>query len=202
MLNLPIAMLKVFLLLTLLFQNPSVTLTSPQSGDTLRGQVEIQGAMDVAGFQSAELAFSFLASNPADSWFTIQTFPQPKVDSLLAIWDTTSITDGDYTLRLRIYLQDGTTQDAVITDLKIRNDIILSTETPTEVFQISTPIISATESIVQGTPTLSVVQPTALPPNPVSIETDSIYKTFFQGVIIAILIFAFASLILYLRKNN
>src|SRR5690348_384103 len=147
MLKLPIAMLKAFLLLTLLFQNPGVTLTSPQPGAELRGQVEIFGTMDVPNFSSAELSFSFAGSDSAEGWFLIHTFPQPKTDSPIAIWDTTSVTDGDYTLHLRVYLQDGSSQDASVPDLKIRNDVvILPTETPTQVFEISTPLIPVDEA--------------------------------------------------------
>jgi hypothetical protein len=205
MLKLPIAMLKAFLLLTLLFQNPGVTLTSPQPGDVLRGQVEIVGTMDVPNFSSAELAFSFVGSDSADNWFTIQTFPQPKADSPLAVWDTTSVTDGDYILHLRVFLQDGTSQDAAITDLKIRNDVPLPTQTPTEVFEISTPLIAVDD--VTATPplptqTLSFSQPTSLPVNPASINRDEISSTFTRGALIALVSFLLISLLLRLRKNN
>ncbi|MBK8419669.1 MAG: hypothetical protein IPL17_12695 [Anaerolineales bacterium] len=47
------------------------------------------------------------------------------------MWDTTLLTDGDYTLRLRVYFQDGASQDILIQDLKLRNDVPLPTETPT-----------------------------------------------------------------------
>lgn len=205
MLNLPIAMLEVFLLLTLLFQNPGVTLTSPQSGDVLRGQVEIFGQMDVPNFSSAELSFSFSASDSADAWFTIQTFPQPKTDSLLAVWDTTSVTDGDYTLHLRVYFQDGTSQDAAITDLKIRNDVVLPTETPMEAFQVSTPLIAQPQAVTPlplPTQTLAFVQPTPLPQNPASLDKDSVYSTFGRGALIALVAFVLISILLRLRKNT
>jgi hypothetical protein len=58
MLNLPIAMLKFSLILFLLFQGATAAITSPQTGDTLRGQIEILGQMDVPNFASAELAFT------------------------------------------------------------------------------------------------------------------------------------------------
>ncbi|MBL8079385.1 MAG: hypothetical protein JNM55_15575 [Anaerolineales bacterium] len=205
MLNLPIAMLEVFLLLTLLFQNPGVTLTSPQSGDVLRGQVEIFGQMDVPNFSSAELAFSFVASDSADTWFTIQTFPQPKTDSLLAVWDTTSVTDGDYTLHLRVYFQDGSSQDAAITDLKIRNDVVLPTETPMEAFSVSTPLIAQPQAVtplVLPTQTLTFAQPTPLPQNPASLDKDSVYSTFGRGALIALVAFVLISIFLRLRKNT
>lgn len=198
-------MLKVFLLLTLLFQNPGVTLTSPQPGQVLRGQVEIFGQMDLPNFSSAELAFSFSASDSANTWFIIQTFPQPKTDSLLAIWDTTSVTDGDYVLHLRVFFQDGTSQDAAITDLKIRNDVILPTETPTEVFQISTPLIGAVETVTPmplPTQTPFFIQPTDLPSNPASLDKDSVYFTFGRGALIAFVAFVLISTLLLLRKNT
>ncbi len=205
MLKLPIAMLQAFLFLTLLFQNPAVTLTAPQPGDVLRGQVEIVGSMDVPNFSSAELSFSFTASDPAESWFVIQTFPQPKLDSPIAVWDTASVTDGDYVLHLRVYLQDGSFQDTVIPDLKIRNEVILPTETPTEIFDISTPSISVddvTAAPAPPTQTLAFTQPTSLPANPASLNRDEITSTFVRGALITLLSFGMIWLILRLRKNN
>ncbi len=201
MLNLPIVMIRLFLLLTLFFQAPTVTLTSPTSGDTLRGQVEIFGVMDVPNFASAELAFSY-ASDPAASWFTIQTFLQPVTNSSIAIWDTTTVTDGDYTLHLRVFLQDGTSQDAAITDLKIRNDVPLPTATPEEIFQIAPPAVVAAEATLLPEPTLVFAQPTAIiPANPAALNVDSIYSTFGRGALIAFVLFIVFSLLLRLRKN-
>ncbi|MEY2817596.1 MAG: hypothetical protein RL275_1059, partial [Chloroflexota bacterium] len=88
MLNLPIAMLKLFLILTLLFQDATASITSPLAGETLRGQVQIQGQMDIPNFASAELSFTFdsSASDTAASWFPIQTFPQPIQNPEIAVW--------------------------------------------------------------------------------------------------------------------
>jgi hypothetical protein len=115
-------MLKLFLTFLILIQTTEVGITSPQNGETIRGQIQIQGSIDYPTFASAELAFTFAsssdgASNSGDTWFPIQTFSQPLTDSNLAVWDTTSVTDGDYNLRLRINLQDGTFLDFIITDL-------------------------------------------------------------------------------------
>jgi hypothetical protein len=199
MLNLSIAMLRSILLLLLLFQAPAVSITSPQTGDTLRGQVHIEGAMDIPNFASAELDFAF-ASNPTDNWFIIQTFPQPKVDSPLAIWDTTSITDGDYTLRLRVVLQDGSFQDAIITALKIRNDSPEPTATSIELAQPTSQSVSST--IVSVTPTLlSFPQPTSLPSNPASLTVPLIYSTFGRGVLIALVLFIVFSFLFRFRRD-
>jgi hypothetical protein len=205
MLNLSIVMFRAFLLF-LLFQDPTVSIASPQTGMTLRGQVEILGTMDVPNFASAELAFGFvdaagIASNPADAWFIIQTFPQPKVDSPLAVWDTTSVTDGDYNLRLRVRLQDGSFQDSVVTGVKIRNDLPEPTVTPTEDLQpISSAVAPPTN--VPATPTRAVfVQPTSLPSNPAALKTSQVYATFGRGAFIALGLFVILSFLLRLRKD-
>ena len=124
------------LFLVLFAQTAEPSLSSPQSGQILRGKVEIAGNLDVPNFSSAELDFGYAipeegASDPAGNWFPIQTFSQPIKDATLTVWDTTLLTDGDYTLRLRVFLQDGSFQDALVSNIKIGNDVLLPTETPT-----------------------------------------------------------------------
>jgi hypothetical protein len=204
MLNLPIAMFNQLLisLVLILAQTADISIASPKSGDILRGQVEIVGNMDVPNFASAELAFSY-ASNPADSWFTIQTFSQPvQKNPTLAVWDTTTLTDGDYVLHLRVLLQDGSTQDVVVSDLKIRNDVPLPTQSPTATESAGFIRIDPTATLppaVTALPTFP--SPTPLPANPVSVTTPSIYLNFARGGLIALVLFVFFSLILRLRKN-
>jgi hypothetical protein len=208
MLNLPIAMLKFTLIfsLILLMQSADISITSPRSGDTLHGQVEITGNMDVPNFASAELAFSY-ASNPADrfAWFTIQTFPQPvhAERSILAVWDTTMLTDGDYTLHLRVLLQDGSSQDAVVSDLKIRNDAPTATVVPTSTesseFMTTNPPPSLTVQPATALPSFPSLTP--LPANPASVTSSSIYSNFASGALIVFVLFIIFSLLLRLRKN-
>jgi hypothetical protein len=204
MLNLPIAMIKFALVLFILFQETPLSITSPQAGDTLRGQIQVNGGMNMPGFASAELAFSYTASDVAGTWFTIQTFSLPPADSTLAVWDTTLVTDGDYNLRLRVFLEDGTTQEVVVSDLRIRNDTPEATSTPTEdpfpQFMATAPPPARAEP----TSTVLPVQPspTPMPANPASVTTDSIYGTFGRGALTTLGLFAFFALILRLRKNT
>lgn len=208
MLNLPIVMLKLFLILALFFQESTVSITSPQADATLRGLVEIQGRMDTPNFASAELAFTFnaSASDPAASWFVVQTFPQPITNPVLAAWDTTAVTDGEYALRLRVFLQDGSFQEAVIPNLKVRNDEPLPTSTPTAteaVFNFQplneTPVVSA-----QATSMPVITYPTSTPlsANPASLTAVSIVTIFWQSALAILVLFAFFSLVLRLRKNT
>jgi hypothetical protein len=208
-LNLSIAMLKIpfSLSLILLMQIANISITSPQPGNTLQGQVEITGIMDMPNFASAELAFFYAipeggASNPDESWFTIQTFPQPVQNPTLAIWDTTTITDGDYILRLRVFLQDGSFQDIVISDLKVRNDappasnVPAATESPVAILTIPLP----TSTLQYATELPIFPSPTPLPANPVSVTSTSIYSNFTLGAIAVLVIFIIFSLLLRLRK--
>lgn len=212
MLDSTVAMLKyLFAFMLFLIQNSPVSISSPQTGDVIRGQVQIAGNMTVQNFSSAELAFSYAipeggASNSADrfAWFAIQTFPQPVAGLALAVWDTTSLTDGDYTLRLRVFLQDGSFQDAIVSDLKIRND----TPEPTEVIPTETALpqfnaATALPALTKPPATAAVIFPssTPLPVNPASVTTSSIYSTFGCGALIVLVLFIFFSLILRLRKN-
>jgi hypothetical protein len=208
MLNLPIAMLKLFLILSLLFQDSPPAITFPQNNETLRGLVEVQGRMDIPNFASAELAFTFdaSASDPAASWFAIQTFLQPITNPTLAAWDTTAVTDGDYTLRLRVFLQDGTFQDALVTNLKIRNDESLPTAAPTSteaVFNFQ-PLNETPGASIQPISTLLLTYPTStpLPANPASLTMSSIFTIFWQSALVVLIAFLFFSLILRLRKNT
>ena len=203
MLNLPIAMLKLPVIFSLiwLMQSTNISITSPISGDVIRGQVPITGNMDVPNFASAELAFSY-ASHPADSWFTIQTFPQSVKDSTLATWDTTALTDGDYILHLRVILQDGSSQDVVASDMKVRNDSPPLTETPTATESASSVVNPLyTPTVQPDTPLPSFPSSTPLPINPASVTSSSIYSNFERGALMAFVFFIVFFLLLRLRKD-
>lgn len=204
MLNLPIAMLELILALTLFFQDSPVVITAPQPSETLRGQVQIQGQMDTPNFASAELAFTF-ASFPGEAWFTIQTFSQPKTEPPLAVWDTTTITDGNYTLRLRVTFQDGTFQDALISDLKILNEAPSPTPLPTlGDFNFQAPNETPVLPNEQATSAPNPFYPTStpLPINPVALTAASIFSIFWKSALFILIVFAFFALILRIRKNT
>ena len=210
MLNLPIAMFQILLaiFLALFAQTAQPSITAPQNGQFLRGTVQISGNLDIPNFSSAELAFGFSslqgsASSSSDNsaWFTIQTFSLPIKDAVLAAWDTTLITDGEYDLRLRVFLQDGTYQDVLISGLRIGNDIPLPTSTPTEtpVPTPTNPIPARNEQTI--VPTITYPSPTPMPFNPASVTTSAINSTFARGGLIVLVLFIIFSLILRLRKN-
>lgn len=180
---------------------PPIAITSPAADELLRGQVTITGRVDIVNFVSAQLAFAY-ASNPTDTWFTIQTFSQPILDSTLAVWDTTSITDGDYLLRLRLSFEDGTFQEVTV-PVKVGNDA-LPTATPEPTPTPDTAgILLPTPFLLAASPTPTDVPrptPTALPPNPAALGQNQIYASLGRGALVILGLFALAGLILRVRR--
>ena len=111
----------------------------------LQGVVTIRGSSNETGFLSAEVDFTY-AGDTTGTWFLIATDSQPVDSSTLATWDTTTITDGDYNLRLRVILSDGTHLDVIIPNLRVRNYTPIETPTPapTAVQPTLTPTITLT----------------------------------------------------------
>lgn len=211
MLKLSIVMFHYLLAFSLILfaQTAEISISTPQAGQILRGQVPITGNLDVPNFSSAELAFAYSALDAAQTWFTIQTFSQPVKDSAIAVWDTTLLTDGDYTLRLRVYYLDGTSQDILISDLKIRNDVPLPSATPTATAALTlTPNVLTPTSTPTLVPTLTpevsatpYPSPIPLPTNPAALSVPALYITFGRGALIAFVLFPLFSLLFRLRRN-
>ena len=209
MLNLPIVMFHYLLAFSLIFfaQTAEPSILAPHTGQTLRGQVLITGNLDVINFSWAELAFAYSASDAAQSlaWFVLQTFSPPVKDSTIAVWDTTLLTDGDYTLRLRVNFLDGTLRDILVSDLKIRNDVPLPTETHTATATLTlTPDILIPTSTPTRLPEVTTPifpSPIPLPTNPASLTVPALYSTFGRGALIAFVLFVLFSLLLRLRRN-
>jgi hypothetical protein len=201
-------LLRLLLLTSLLMiaaQTNALAITSPRAGDILRGQATITGTTDVPNFLAAQLDFKY-ASDDAQSWFALQTFSQPALDSALHIWDTTLITDGDYILRLQVFLADGATQEVTV-PITIQNDSLPSTptalpptSTPESIFSndIPTPFLLAPSPTPTDIPRPT---PTALPQNPISLNQSEIYTSLARGALVIIGLFVFAGIILRLRRS-
>lgn len=200
MLDSTIAMSKVLLaLFVFLAQAGAPSITYPAAGQTLRGAVNVTGTSAVDGFFAAEVSFSY-ASDPSGTWFLIQASEQPVTEGLLAVWDTTSITDGEYNLRLRVTLQDGTQLETIVTGLSVRN---YTPDTPTP---SSTP--APTESLAPATVTPVPTgtsrppsTPTPLPANPAALDTPAIYASLGRGALTILLLFLVFGIFLRFRRT-
>jgi hypothetical protein len=198
-------LIPLVLLLIAAQTNPPIAITSPLAGDVLRGEITVTGTTDIENFLSAQLDFAY-ASNVAGNWFTLQTFSQPVLSSALAVWNTTSISDGDYILRLRVNLADGTFQEVTV-PVKIQNDTPFSTPTP-ELATTSTPdsvtLDIPTPFLLAASPTPTEVPrptPTPLPTNSASLNQNAIYSSLGRGALVIIGLFIFAGLIIRVRRS-
>jgi hypothetical protein len=171
-----------------------VLIRSPQAGEALQGQVTITGNSDVAGFVSVEVSFSY-ANDPTGTSFLIAASSQPVAQGALAVWDTTTVTDGLYTLRLRVKLGDGSYIDAIVPDLRVRNYTPVETSTPTAAPVHATPVPNVIATVTPY-PT-----PTALPSNPAALSPSRIYASLGYGALIVAALFLLFGLYARLRGH-
>ena len=196
-------LLPLVLMLIAAQDEPPITVTSPLANDVLRGEVTIIGMTDIPNFFSAQLDFAY-ASDPTGTWFAIQTLSQPVTDSTLTTWNTTSISDGDYILRLRVNLIDNTFQEVTV-PVQIGNDVepVTPTVVPTATLnavevQIPTPFLLAASPTPTTPPRPT---PTALPTNPVSLGQSSIFASLGRGALVILGLFALSGLIIRFRRS-
>lgn len=172
-----------------------LSITSPSAGQVLQGAVTVTGSSAMPDFVSAEISFSY-PNDPTGTWFLVTQSDQPVTDGTLATWDTTLITDGDYTLRLRVTLADGSTRDVTVPDVRVRNYTPVETATPAPVAAADvTPLPT-----VAPTATLYPT-PTPLPSNPAEITSSEVWTSLLYGGLAVLGLIALVWIYLRLRRN-
>ncbi len=148
-----------------LLQDAAAVITSPQSGESVRGSVQITGSALHPAFQRYELYFTV---EPGENWVFIgEARTNPVSNGVLGVWETGGLPDGNYSLRLRVVRQDGNYDEGFA-----RNVVVANTTPPTPV-PTDTPAFDAEATLPP--PIESVVTPTpAATPTPVSVEQPEI----------------------------
>lgn len=207
--------LVIFLALFLLSSNaasaqqstpPPVAILSPQPGQALQGNVAIIANTAVPDFQSAELSFAYM-DNPTNTWFFITQSNQPVTGSQLAEWDTSALTDGNYTLRLVVIKKDGSQLVAAVPGLRVRNYTPIETNTPAPPAPTVTPAPgSIPQPVATATPlpspSLAPLAPTPLPPNPAQFGAQDMILSILQGILVIVAVFSVVGLYIAFRKLN
>jgi len=181
-----------------------VEITSQTAGQAVRGIVPVSGNTSVDGFISWELTFGY-ANDTTGTWFLFAEGQEPVTGKVLTEWDTTTITDGLYNLRLTVYLEGGRRIHFILPDIRVRNYTPIETETPTPTLTttpytqtlspIRTPTITEppTETPIPDTPT-------PLPTNPVEISAQDVSISLTRGASIVLTVFLIIGLYTSVRK--
>lgn len=160
-------------------QQPDVRVFAPASGDVLQGLVTISGTTNMAGFSASEISFGY-KDDPTSTWFLIQRSSQPVEDAMLATWDTSMITDGEYHLRLLVFLSDGQVLESIVVGLRVRNYTPVETSTPDpRALQQATSTPTQTP-LPDYQPRSST--PTPLPTNPAELTGQDLRTSALRGV--------------------
>jgi hypothetical protein len=118
-------------------------ITSPLDGAILNGLVPITGTATHPQFQHYDLAFAY-SPNPTGTWFPLQAPVNTQVvNEIIGRWDTTQISDGLYSLRLRVYYSDTAYLEAFVQNVRVQNATptaeVSAAETPTPPVAITLP---------------------------------------------------------------
>ena len=154
----------------------SSKITAPKDGDSLFGLVNILGTASNPNMQRYTLQFDFQESQP-EQWFPIAgPITQQVKDGVLGQWNTTSVPDGRYQIRLRVVLRDGTVLEDKVQNLHVSNKqptalpTVLPTATIVKTPTNPTPGPSSTPLIQQPPsntlrPAIPTVVVTVIPPS-------------------------------------
>ncbi len=168
-------------------------LIAPGDGEALQGVVAVIGEAKGGGLQSVELSFAY-PTDDTGTWFFLADIDPAEAAEFQVEWDTTTITDGVYDLRLRAAYANGETLTKFATGVRVRNYTPVETETPspTETPLPTGPGDSAVETVLPSTP---------LPPNPVAVEKGDIFNALWIGLATIGGLFALLGIYSGIRKS-
>ena len=177
-----------------------IIVLSPVPGQALQGNILITAEINLDEFLSAELSFAY-ADDPRDTWFLIKEIREPSVDGLNVEWDTTILTDGEYTLRVTV-ITDQDQFTGIVPGIRVRNYSMIETSTPVPT---STP--APADTLMPAATSTSTITPlpftpTPLPPNPAQLNIREIGISIGRGVLVAFGVLALFGLYLYIRNRR
>jgi hypothetical protein len=178
---------------------PEISILSPLPGQAVRGSVPIGVDTTTQGFISAELDFSY-ENDGTGTWFLIWQSMEPIPDGTMTEWDTTTLTDGVYDLRLVVNLENGDQLTSVVPSLRVRNYSPIETDTPTP-SPTSAPLATPLPSITPS-PTATQIPPTPtpLPPNPLQVTQQDVWVNLLRGAAGGLAVIVLAGLYISVRK--
>jgi hypothetical protein len=93
-------------------------ITAPEPGDEVKGTVELIGTADIPNFGFFKYEVTPLGT---ESWATVSAGRVPVRNDRLGDWDTTTLANGDYFLRLVLTDNIGTALEPCVIAIRILN---------------------------------------------------------------------------------
>lgn len=181
----------------------STGISTPLPGAILAGLVTVTGSTALPGATGWDLAFTY-TGDTTGAWFPISASVDPINAASLGDWDTTLISDGFYTLRLRIFSIDGVDEYTVA--VRVANETPLETATPTltatprlTATSVSDLAVTATPPPPPETPILLTATPFA--PNPATLGQADILLNLGKGALGVLVVFLAVGLLLSLNNR-
>jgi hypothetical protein len=177
---------------------PGLYVLSPTDGQVVAGTVQIKGSVPDDDFDYAEVSYAF-SDESVSNWFLISRLDQTVHDDTLALWDTTTITDGTYKLKVSVHRKNGSSSEVIVEDIRVGNythyDVPTATATSAAVIAETTSAGETPEPTV-----MMAAQPTDLPKNPASIDEDDFKLSLISGVTLAVLVLAVLGIYVLFRR--
>ncbi len=177
-----------------------VRILSPKDGDVLQGNVVISGTVTGVGLQYADISFQYQDSTSSE-WFLIEQINQVIIDDSMINWETSSVADGNYRLRILAQYSDGHQLEAISQKLRIRNYTTIETLVVTPSGSLATPGQLLETSSVLLSPT-AIATATEMPKNELSLTFGDMGKSAMNGAITGVLLLVVLGLWLIIRGRR
>ena len=163
-----------------------IVITFPKDGNAIQGIVSIKSNISIDNFLSASAFFRYTKDN-TDTWFLIGETKKINDGNIAIEWDTTTISDGNYDIKIVIKCADDTTREALANNIRVRNYSQIETNTPD-------PFHRETNGTPEPTNTATMTatpihSPTPLPTNPATISPKDIGNSIKNGAIFIFVVF-------------
>jgi hypothetical protein len=117
----------------------------------------------------------------------------------LAVWDTSTISDGDYKIKLTVKMSDGTTQETVVDPVLVRNYTAVQSTATSMPTSVQTEVVSVATAISPTETLAPVASVTPFPANQASLTTGALDDSLRTGLILGLLIVVVISIYSYIR---
>jgi hypothetical protein len=173
---------------------PVARITFPTRGQTLSGNITIQGTATSPSF--ARYTISYALEPDLAAWTDINGAAQPQANGMLAVWNTRPIADGTYAIRLQVVNSDGSTNEAIVRELTLANGQATgATQAETGVALTDTTALTSTAGATNTT-SIAGIDTTGLS----TLNLSDIPRSFINGTRYALYAFAALGAYLLLKK--